>query len=126
MKKKILVVEDEKNVRDGLVFGLHLKKFSTLEAVNGVEAVKVALSEHPDLILLDLLMPEMDGVTALKKIRDDAWGANVPVIILTNLSMNEEKLIEEIVPMKPLSYLIKVDWNFTAVADKVKEALTPH
>ena len=122
-QKTILVVEDEKNIRGGLVHSLRLKNFLTLEAGDGKEAIETALAKHPDLILLDLLMPEIDGVTALKKIREDTWGKNVPVIVLTNLSMNEEKLIEDIVALKPLYYLIKVDWKFSAVAKKVEEAL---
>ena len=125
-QKTILVVEDEKSIRDGIVYVLRLKKFLTLEAGNGKEAIDMALANHPDLILLDLLMPEIDGVTALKKIREDAWGKDVPVIVLTNMSMNEEKLIEDIVALKPLYYLIKVDWTFSAVAKKVEDALGKH
>lgn len=122
-QKTILIVEDEKNVRDGLVYALQRKKFSTLQAQNGKDGVELALEKHPDLILLDLLMPQMDGTTALKKIREDAWGAHVPVIVLTNVSMDEERLVEDMVAYKPLYYLIKIDWTFSAVAEKVKEEL---
>ena len=122
-RKTILIVEDEKNIRDGLAYALHAKNFLTLGASNGAEGVKAALEQHPDLILLDLLMPEIDGITALKKIREDVWGARVPVIVLTNVSMDEERLVEDIVAYKPLYYLIKVDWTFGAVAEKVHEEL---
>lgn len=125
-QKTVLVVEDEKDIRDGLVYSLRRKKFFTLEAANGKEGVEIALAKHPDLVLLDLLMPEMDGTDALKKIREDAWGAHIPVIVLTNVSMNEERLVKDMVAYKPLYYLIKVDWTFSAVAEKVEEALTPN
>lgn len=71
--KKILIVEDEKNLRTAIVDVLQYANFETLEAKNGKEGLKLALKEHPDLILLDLFMPEMDGMTALGKIRRDTW-----------------------------------------------------
>jgi len=122
-QKVILVVEDEEDIRGFIATALRSKKFIALEAKNGVEGVGVALSEHPDLILLDLLMPEMDGMTALKKIRQDAWGANVPVIIFTNLSATEEKIIEDMVTQKPVCYLIKSDWKIYDVVKKIDETL---
>lgn len=119
-KKTILVVEDEKSLRDAIVDVLRLKNFNPLEAKNGREGVDVALAKHPDMILLDLIMPEMDGMTALKKIRIDKWGAKVPVIILTNVSATNEKLIEDMVSHKPLNYLIKSDWQIHDVVKKIE------
>ena len=72
-----LIVEDEKSLRGAMVDILRRKNFIPLEAKNGKEGVEIALKEHPDLILLDLIMPEMDGMTALKIIRDDANGKYV-------------------------------------------------
>ena len=71
------------------------KDISGLERL--YERLEAAKKENPDLILLDIRMPVMDGMTALKKIRQDAWGAHVPVIILTNLSANNEQLVEDVV-----------------------------
>ena len=122
-QKTILVVEDEKSLRDAIVDILKIKNFNPLEAKNGIEGVKMALGKHPDLILLDLIMPEMDGMTALKKIRDDAWGEKVPVIILTNLSATDEQLIEDVVTHKPMHYLIKSDWKLHDVVDKIEKIL---
>lgn len=123
MEKTILIVEDEKVLRETLADNLRAEKFLTIEAQNGREGVEMALSKHPDLILLDLLMPEMDGMTALKKIRQDAWGANVPVIILTNLSATEEKLVQDMVTHKPMHYLVKSDFKIDDVIKKIKEIL---
>ena len=122
-QKTILIVEDEKSLRDAIVDILRLKNFSPLEAKNGREGVELALSKHPDLILLDLIMPEMDGMTALKKIRADAWGKTVPVIILTNLSATKEQLVEDMVTHKPMHYLVKSDWKLHDVVGKIEEIL---
>ena len=123
-KKTILVVEDEKSLRSAIVDTLHLNAYLTLEAKNGQEAVDLALLKHPDLILLDLLMPVMDGMTAFNEIRKDAWGAHVPVIILTNLSATDEKLVNDMVADKPMYYLAKSDWKIHDVVGKVEEVLT--
>ncbi|MEI7791958.1 MAG: response regulator [Candidatus Berkelbacteria bacterium] len=120
---KILVVEDEQTLRDAIVTVLSAKNFLAIEAVNGKDGVEKALSEHPDLILLDLVMPVMDGMTALKEIRKDKWGADVPVVILTNLSATDENLVTDIVTHKPLEYLVKADWKIHDVVDKVEKIL---
>ena len=122
-QRTILIVEDEKSLRDAIVDILRLKDFNPLEAKNGKEGVGIALGKHPDLILLDLVMPEMDGMTALKKIREDAWGEKVPVIILTNLSATKEQLVEDMVTHKPMHYLIKSDWKLHDVVKKIEEIL---
>lgn len=122
-QKTILVVEDEKSLLSAIADILRLKNFLVFQAKNGKEGVETALSKHPDLILLDLIMPEMDGMTALKKIREDAWGEKVPVIILTNLSATNEQLIEDMVTHKPMNYLIKSDWKLHDVVKKIEEVL---
>ena len=122
-KKTILIIEDEKNIRESIVDVLRLNNFITLEARNGQEGVDLALSKYPDLILLDLLMPVMDGMTAFKKIREDAWGKNVPVIILTNVSANEKDLVRGMVEQKPLYYLVKSDWKIHDVVEKIEKIL---
>jgi len=118
-QKTILVIEDEKSLRGAMVDILHLKEFSSLEARNGREGVELALLNHPDLILLDVIMPEMDGMTALGKIREDEWGKKVPVIILTNSSAAREHLTDDAVTQ----YLIKSDWKLHDVVKKIEEIL---
>lgn len=122
-QKTILIVEDEKSLRDAIADILRLKNFLPLEAKDGKEGVEVALGKHPDLILLDLLMPVMDGMTALKHIREDAWGSHVPVVILTNLSATKEQLVNDMVTHKPMHYLIKSDWKLHDVVTKIEEIL---
>ncbi len=123
MKKTILFVEDEEIILKVYADELRDEGFLVITAKNGKEGVDMALSSHPDLILLDLLMPVMDGMTALKKIREDAWGQKVPVIILTNLSATKEQLVEDMITHKPMHYLIKSDWKLHDVVKKIEEIL---
>ena len=122
-QKTILVVEDEKDLREMVVEMLHQKNYLTLEAGNGKEGVNLALSKRPDLILLDILMPVMEGMTALKIIRANTWGAHVPVIIMTNLSATDEHMVEDMVTRKPMYYLIKSDWMISDVIKKIEELI---
>ena len=121
--KKILVVEDEKILRDAIVDILRLKNFLPLEAKNGNEGVDLALKKHPDLILLDLIMPAMDGTAAFKKIRKDVWGRKVPIIILTNLSTTNEQFADTAATRKSTYHLIKSDWKLHDIVKKIEEIL---
>ena len=122
-QKKILIVEDDDGIRDVLMTSLSGKKFTLLEAKNGQEGLDLALANHPDLILLDLLMPVMDGMTALKAIRQDAWGKDAKVIILTNLSATDQKIIDDMMTTRPLHYLIKSNWKILDVVKKIEDML---
>jgi len=99
------------------------EEFETLEAGNGEDGLATALKEHPDIILLDIVMPKMDGMTVLKKLREDEWGKKVPVILLTNLSATGADIIEGIVEQEPSYYLVKSDWKIEDVVAKVKDTL---
>ena len=79
-KKKILVVEDEKAIADILVFNLQREGYDTLAAYDGAEGLRCALSESPDLILLDVMLPEMDGFEVCRRVREQS---DVPIIMLT-------------------------------------------
>lgn len=81
-EKKILVVDDESSVRLTVVKMLE-GDYSLIEASNGEEAVEIAEKQNPDLILLDLMMPQMDGYTACSKIKTNAATSSIPVVMLT-------------------------------------------
>ena len=81
----------------------------------------MAMQHHPDLILLDIIMPVMDGMTMLKKLRADEWGKKAEVIILTNLGDNEK--VAEAMSQGSFDYLVKSDWNIADVAELVKKKL---
>lgn len=116
-----LIVEDEPAMLRALTETLTRAGFTVLEAHNGQEGLAVALREHPDLILLDLIMPVMDGMTMLRQLREDAWGKTAPVIILTNLS--DAAKASEALQHHAFDFLVKSDWKLEDVVRKVRERL---
>ena len=89
-QKTILIVDDEQPIVDILVYNLKKEGYNTLEANDGVTAVDMALSEHPDLILLDIMLPRMDGLTVCKKIRTKL---NIPILMLTAKDEEIDKIL---------------------------------
>ena len=87
---KILVVDDEDLLVKGIRFNLQNEGYEVLTGSNGLEALSIAQKESPDLIVLDVMMPEMDGLTACAKIREFS---NVPIILLTAKADDMDKLI---------------------------------
>ena len=87
---KILVVDDEELLVKGIRFNLQNEGYTVLTGFNGLEALEIAQSQQPDLIILDVMMPEMDGLTACAKIREFS---NVPIILLTAKADDMDKLI---------------------------------
>lgn len=120
--KKILITEDETLLRNALSEKLRLEGFEVLTAENGQKGLELALSEHPDLILLDIIMPVMDGLTMLKQLRQDPWGKTAAVILLTNLAANDD-VMPDLIEQQPAFYLVKTDWTLDKVVDKIKETL---
>ncbi|WMI81467.1 response regulator [Anaerotignum sp. MB30-C6] len=90
MEKKILIVDDEQNIVDIIAFNLKKEGYQILKAPDGVEGVKLAMEENPDLILLDIMMPKMDGYEACKKIREKK---NTPIIMLTARAEEVDKVL---------------------------------
>ena len=121
--KKILIVEDEESMLNAISDYLTSQEFVTLLARDGEEGLEIALKEHPDLILLDILMPKMDGMIMLQKLRDDEWGNKAPVIILTNVSPSANSVIDSVLRNEPAYYLVKSDVKLEGIVDKVKEVL---
>ena len=89
-KKTILIVDDEKPIVDILVYNLQKEGYNTIEANDGVTAANIALTQKPDLILLDIMLPKMDGLTVCKKIRTKL---NVPILMLTARDEEIDKII---------------------------------
>ena len=123
-KSRILIVEDEVKQLEALMNKFSREDFVVLEAKNGKVGLEIALREHPDLILLDVIMPVMDGMTMLKKLREDKWGKHIPVIILTNLTSADDARNRDVTELEPACYLVKSDWKLEDVVKKVKERLS--
>lgn len=120
-RKRILIVDDEAPMLQALVGKFTREGFEVLQATNGEEGLAQALGKQPDMILLDIIMPRMDGMTMLKKLREDPVGKEIPVIILTNLS--DAKKVVEAMQNGVYDFLIKTDWKLESVVEKVKNRL---
>lgn len=121
MNKKLLIVEDEKTLLKALRDKFMLEGYEVMTAVDGAVALEMALTTHPDLILLDIVMPVMDGMTFLKKIRQNEWGKDVPVVLLTNLNLADS--VADALDRGVYDYLVKSDWSLDEVAEKVAQRL---
>jgi DNA-binding response OmpR family regulator len=119
--KKILVVEDEISLRSALSNKLAHEGFAVLEAKNGKEGLEMALSAHPDLILLDIVMPVMDGMTMLQKLREDAWGAEAKIFMLTNLS--DTSKVADAIMQGSYDYLVKTNWTLEDIVVRIGKKL---
>ena len=126
--KKILVIEaieDDASLRNLLHDKFTLEGFNVLEAKDGEEGLVTALREHPDLILLDIVMPKMDGLTMMKKLREaNEWGKNVPIILLTNLNADDDKINQAIADNEPAYYLVKSNYTIEDLVEKIRERLS--
>ncbi len=120
---KILIVEDEEIMLKTLVDNLTYAGFSNiLKATNGADGLEMALRENPDVILLDIVMPVMDGMTMLGKLREDPRGKNIKVIFLTNLTV-DDSIMKGVVKTAPSYYMVKTDHSIDDVINKVKVTL---
>lgn len=121
-KKKILIVEDEVAMLKALAGKFKNENFDVVEAQDGAEGLEMALKEKPDLVMLDIIMPKMDGITLMKEIRSDRpWGDQVPIIMLTNLSDPES--VSEAAKYKVYDFLVKTDWRLDDVVTLVREKI---
>jgi len=120
--RKILVIEDEEPLRRILAEELRDKGFNVFEGKNGEEGFKVAVAERPDLILLDIVMPKMDGMTMLKKLRKDKWGKKASVMLLTNLDNDAGKTVEA-ARYGVYEFLVKSRWKMKEIMVRIKEKL---
>lgn len=120
-KKTILIVEDDSFVMDIYQTKLAQEGFEVITADNGMEALKKLEKEKPDLILLDIIMPYVDGLEVLKKVRIMDRMKNVPIILLTNLSQKEE--VDQGIALGANDYLIKSHFTPSEVLEKINKYL---
>ncbi len=120
-KSKILLIEDEKPVVKAYTEFLERKGLATEVAWNGEEALPKVKSYHPDLILLDIILPRKDGIAVLQDLKQDPETENIPVIILTNLSAGEA--VRDAIKAGTSQYLVKSDYTLEDIYKRIQEVL---
>ena len=121
MKNTILVIEDDKFLRELIIQKLVKEGYETSEAVDGEEGIKKVKEERPDLVLLDLILPGIDGFEVLTRMKEDPALSSIPVIILSNLGQKED--VERGLKMGAIDYLIKAHFTPGEIIDKINLAL---
>jgi DNA-binding response OmpR family regulator len=121
MSAKIAIIEDDQAISQMYRFKFESEDYTVETAENGKLGLELAQSMKPDIILLDLMMPEMNGDEMLKKLRATSWGKNIKVVILTN--MGEQEIPEEVKKLGVSAVILKADMTPRQVAELVKEQL---
>ncbi|MDB9944495.1 response regulator [bacterium] len=119
--KTVLIVEDDERLREMYSAALTLEGCTVQTAQNGQIGVQAALASHPDIILMDIAMPIMDGHDATDEIRKDDWGKDAKIIYLTN-QIEAEHLVKAL-DRGSSEYIVKSRTPINELVDKVKEVL---
>jgi two-component system response regulator MprA len=119
--KKILIIDDDQSIQTVLSQAFRDEKFDVEVRGDGKEGLETALATHPDLIVLDIELPSMRGGMILGKLREDAWGKNVPVLVLSSNATAGS--IADIMSKGSYEYLLKSDWKLEDVVTKAKHIL---
>lgn len=124
MKKnnKILIVEDDKFLLKACSIKFKKAGMGIITATDGITGLELAKKEMPAVILLDLLLPRMNGFEFLKKIKDDEKTKNIPVIALSNLGQNADQ--EKAISLGAAEYLIKADYKLEEIVEKVRRCIS--
>lgn len=121
MEKKVLIIDDETDIREAMAEAIQQAGFSTQTAADGKVGLQQALADHPDLILLDIVMPIMDGHEFLRKLRQDPWGKDARVVVLT--SMDDVHNIGSAHTGVIADYIIKAHSSLDEIVAKVRLAI---
>jgi len=122
VKKKILIIEDEKTLRFILAQQLEEEGFEVLEAIDGEEGLQKLKENKVDLIILDLLLPGMDGFEVLSIIKKNPELSQIPVIILSNFG--EKERIEKGLKLGVIDYIVKANFSLDEIVFRIKKVLS--
>ncbi len=124
MAKKILIIDDDKIfskiLRDSLLSS-GKEKYEVVAVFDGPSGLDAVVREKPDLIMLDLVMPNMNGIEFLKKLRAESWGKDVPVIVVTQLS--DLGKMSEGIELGVRGYIIKSDYSMGDILKQIEDVL---
>ncbi len=121
MEKTILVIEDDKFLRELMAQKLVKEGYTVAEAVDGEEGLKKVKEVKPDLVLLDLILPGIDGFEVLTNIKESSEVSQIPVIILSNLGQRED--VERGLKLGAADYLIKAHFTPGEIIEKIKNII---
>lgn len=119
--KRILLVEDDRFLRRACETGLKRQGFTIVTAADGEEGLRLARTEAPDLILLDMLMPKMSGIEVLRALKADEGTRSIPVLVLSNSS--QEGSIQQAMALGAIGYLVKANLSLEQLGDRVAKLL---
>ena len=119
--RRILLVEDDRFLRKAAETTLKQQGYTVITAADGEEALRVARSAPPDLILLDVIMPKLNGFQVLDALKKDPTTAHIPVIILSNLGQDRD--VQQAMEAGATAYFIKADLSLQALVQRVGETL---
>jgi len=122
MAQKILIIEDDKFLRELIAKKLIKEGYEVDEAIDGEEGVKKVKEILPDVVLLDLILPGIDGFEVLKTIKEDDKTSTIPVVILSNLGQKDE--VEKGLSLGAVDFLIKAHFTPEEIVEKVKSVLS--
>ncbi|MGB9597419.1 MAG: response regulator transcription factor [Candidatus Poribacteria bacterium] len=120
-KRKILIVDDEADITDTLSFMLQARNFDVVTANNGKEGLAKVKKEHPDLVILDISMPEMDGYNVCNKLRQDNETKDIPIIMLT--AKGETEAVIKSYESGANDYVVK-PFNLSTLISRINNCLT--
>lgn len=120
--KRILLAEDDRFLRRACEQALRQRGYTVIPATDGESALQLARSERPDLILLDMLMPKMTGLDALRALKADEQTRDIPVLVLSNSSREQD--IQEVTKLGIVAYLVKANLSLQELGDHVARILT--
>jgi len=121
MGKNILIIEDDEFLRGLISKKLASEGFAVISAIDGEKGIEKAREQNPDLILLDLLLPNVDGYEVLQKMKENPATSHIPIIVVSNLGQSED--IDKAMKLGATDFLIKAQYTAEEIVNKVKAAI---